>query len=84
MGISWGPQLDSAGEQRWSSLEGPTSLLEGPTSSLKVGQDGAVMVHMAPLRAVLRALPCSPDLVPVLLGFLPCVMLHATVVILNQ
>lgn len=54
MGISWG----AMGEQGWSSLE-------GPTYSLKVGQDGALIVRTASLRAVLHVLPCLPDLVPV-------------------
>lgn len=49
------------GEQRWSSLE-------GPVSSLKVGQDGVLMVHRASPRAVLCTFSCSPVLVPGVTG----------------
>lgn len=58
-GVLLGTPARPMEEQGWS-------FLEGLTSSLKVGQDGALMVHTASLRTMLRALPCWPDLILVL------------------
>lgn len=64
MRIPWGPQLDPWESKGGSFSEGPMFSLEGPASSLKVGQDGAPMVHMASPRAVFCLLPCLCNLIP--------------------
>ena len=93
--VCWGEVGPAELEGGWGSLGDPnygraklvllgrTPVLLGkePMPSPEAGQDGAPMVHVASLRALLRALPCLPAPVPVSLGFLPCVMLHTTVVI---